>query len=436
MTNTPPATIETGPLLEFMIRLGQAYLASGEQTAEVELILRRAARAYGMKRSRIVAFPTALLLSLHDEFEEHVTVAEGPVASLRLDQIAAVYQLGELAQRGEISPQAGLLRLVEIMEQPPRFGVAGAIGGHAILSIGLAMVLMPSVSNLTAAAILGAIVGWLKMLHRDRPLLAVHMPVVAAVLVSALVFLVFKAGLTIDPLYALVPPLVTFLPGARLTLGMVELAYGDMVSGSSRLMTGFVNLLLLAFGLSAGAMLVGYSAKNLVDVAQQATLEPAGVEWAAWIGVPLFALGVYFHFSAPKGALVWMLVVSLVAFGVQQLAVEPFGKTASGFFGMLVVTPLAYLIQLRCKGPPAMVTFLPSFWVLVPGALSLQSVKYLLSDADSGVESFVTALFAIVAIALGTLIGASLYKWVHESTARWKSQWARVLRRLGQKSNK
>ena len=35
-----PAT-DTDALLEFMYRLGQAYLACGEQTAKVELLLRR-----------------------------------------------------------------------------------------------------------------------------------------------------------------------------------------------------------------------------------------------------------------------------------------------------------------------------------------------------------------------------------------------------------
>ena len=49
---------DSGILLEFMFRLGQAYLACGEQTAEVELLLRRVALAYGMRRARVVAFPT------------------------------------------------------------------------------------------------------------------------------------------------------------------------------------------------------------------------------------------------------------------------------------------------------------------------------------------------------------------------------------------
>src|SRR4029077_10712314 len=99
--------------------------------------------------------------------------------------------------------------------------------------------------------------------------------------VSMLVVVGVAKGLPVDPLPALVPPLVAFLPGAMLTLGMVELAYGDMVSGSSRLTTGFVQLVLLACGLAAGAMLVGVSPDNLIDTAPD--LDRA--DWAPWLGV-------------------------------------------------------------------------------------------------------------------------------------------------------
>ncbi len=364
MGDSDSTTVDTGPLLEFLFRLGQAYLASGEQTAEVERILRGIAAAYGAKRPRIVAFPTAVFVSIHDGLEEKVTIAEGPTQGLRLDQISAVYQLGDEAARGEITPRDGIDRIHAILRTPSRFGWLGAIIGHAVLSVGLAMVLMPTLTTLIATFILGAIVGALKLFN--RPSLSVHMPVVAAALVSALVFLVIKWKWPVDPLHVLIPPLVTFLPGARLTLGMVELAYGDMVSGSSRLMTGFVQLLLLAFGLSAGAMLVGYSAENLTDATQN-ELPILDLQWAAWLGVSIFSVGVFFHFSAPRGSLRWLWLAVVVAFAAQHISAQYFGKTASGFFGMLAVTPLCYLIQQRFKGPPAMVTFLPSFWILVPG---------------------------------------------------------------------
>src|SRR5690606_20757132 len=103
-----------------------------------------------------------------------------------------------------------------------------------------------------------------------------------------------------------------------------------------------------------------------------------------------------------------------------------FGKEISGFFGTLVATPLGYLIQQRFKGPPSMVTFLPSFWLLVPGSLGLMSVTRMLSDRAAGLDGLVSAMLAVASIALGTLVGASLYKWLTEKFGWWRLQVGRV----------
>lgn len=426
MTEAETAAVDSTAVIEFLFRLGQAYLACGEQTAIVELSLRRIARAYGIRRSRVVAFPTAIFISLNEGPDERVTLAEGPTSTLRLDQIADVYHLGAAAQQAEFTPQQGLQRLNAILKQPARFGVLGGILGHTILSVGLAIVLAPGLEIIASAAILGAIVGGLKVLNRNRPILAAPLSVVAAMLVSLLVFLALRYGWPMEPLHMLVPPLVSFLPGAMLTFGMVELAYGDMVSGSSRLITGFVQLLLLAFGLAAGAILVGYSPENLLDATDK-SVQASAAPGIAWAGVVVFGIGVYLHFSAPRGSLVWMILVLLVAFAAQKMGAWVIGKDqVSGFFGMLVATPLGYLIHLKCGGPPAMVTFLPSFWLLVPGALGLLSVKQMLSDRTAGLDGLSAALFAIVSIALGTLMGASLYKWLTETFGWWNLQLGRV----------
>jgi uncharacterized membrane protein YjjP (DUF1212 family) len=408
--NAEPPARDTDALLEFMCRLGQAYLASNEQTALVELFLRQVALAQGSGVTRVVVFPTAVFISLHDGVQERVTLAEGLTQTLRLDQIADVYELGAAAQQGALAPREGIEQLTATLQKSPRFGRTGVVLGHTVLSVGLAIVLMPAITNLAAAALLGAIVGALKVLNRDRPVLAVPLPVVAATLVSALVFLAMKYGLPVDPLHALVPPLVAFLPGAMLTLGMVELAYGDMVSGSSRLITGFVQLVLLAFGLAAGAALIGYNPDSLLDSATQRV----AVAWEPWAGVVVFGIGVFLHFSAPRKSLLWMLLVLLLAFAAQQLAAELLGNPVSGFFGMVVATPLSLLIQLRFKGPPAMVTFLPGFWLLVPGSLGLLSITRMLSDRAAGFDGLISAVFALASIALGTLMGASLYKSLAE----------------------
>lgn len=410
-TPSPVQGPGTAVLLEFLFRLGRAYLACGEQTAKVENILRRTAAAYGMRKARVVALPTAVFISLHDSQGERVTLAESPPQLLRLDQMAEVYALGEEAERAAVDPRQGLKRLAAIGKQKIRFGPVGLVAGHVILTAGLALVLMPTPANLAAATVLGFIVGLLKLLAPDRTLLSVPTPVIAAAAVSSLVFIAMRNGIRVDPLHALIPPLVTFLPGGMLTLGMLELAYGDMVSGSSRLIAGFVQLVLLAFGLAIGAVLTGYLHADLVHASVSYEAWPLD----AWVGVLVFGAGVYLHFSAPRGSFPWMILVLLLAFAAQRIASGLLGSELSGFFGMLVATPLGYLIQYRFRGPPAAVTFFPAFWLLVPGALGLLSVTRMLSDRAAGIDGLITVFYVITSIALGTLVGASIYRWLAEN---------------------
>ena len=149
-------------------------------------------------------------------------------------------------------------------------------------------------------------------------MLAVPMPVVAATLVSALVFYAGKLGPAGRPAPRCWCRRWSRSCRARmLTLGMVELAYGDMVSGSSRLITGFVQLVLLAFGLAAGAALLG--AQPGTCCTRPRTIA-SGCPGRRGLGVLVFGLGVYLHFSAPRNSLLWLLVVLLAAIAAQRLA--------------------------------------------------------------------------------------------------------------------
>jgi uncharacterized membrane protein YjjB (DUF3815 family) len=137
-------------------------------------------------------------------------------------------------------------------------------------------------------------------------------------------------------------------------------------------------------------------------------------------------MGVYLHFSGPRNSLPWLLVVLFLAFAAQRFAAVVFGSEISGFFGTLVATPIAYLVEMKFRGPPAAVTFLPSFWLLVPGALGLLSVTRMLSDRAAGIDGLITVIFVITSVALGTLVGASLYRWFTENFNVWRLQIGRV----------
>jgi hypothetical protein len=106
-------------------------------------------------------------------------------------------------------------------------------------------------------------------------------------------------------LRALIAPLVVFLPGAALTMAVVELAAGEKVAGSSRLVAGTAQLLLLGVGIVAGTRAAGFAPHaELVD-------DPRNLigAWAPWAGVLVFGVGTSLAYSAPRGSLVWLLVV-------------------------------------------------------------------------------------------------------------------------------
>src|SRR5262245_56786707 len=79
---------DIGALLELMLRLGRAELASVEAVTQVELFMRRMARAYGIGDARIVVLPTALFVTLENEQGDQAVLSEGPRENLRLDQVA------------------------------------------------------------------------------------------------------------------------------------------------------------------------------------------------------------------------------------------------------------------------------------------------------------------------------------------------------------
>jgi uncharacterized membrane protein YjjB (DUF3815 family) len=88
----------------------------------------------------------------------------------------------------------------------------------------------------------------------------------------------------------------------------------------------------------------------------------------------------------------------------------------------MLMTPFAVLIATRPTGPYPFVSFLPAFWLLVPGALGLVGVSQILADNRvDGTSTLLTTGVAMVGIALGVLLGlgiASAASAIHIRRAR------------------
>ena len=401
-------------LQRFLVGLGAAMNAADEPVYSVQRRLRIIASAYGIDDARISAFPTSLLVSLGGgesaTLELTTPLASGP----RLDQISALHRLVGEAERGAIAPSEGLRRLREIRDSSPRFGPGVSVVGYAVLAIGIALILEPAPREMAAAAVFGAIVGVLRLVARNQSTLQVLLPVIAAFCIAALTALAIKEDLANPGLRALIASLVVFLPGAALTTAVLELAAGEMIAGSSRLVWAGVQLLLLAFGILAGVEAVGIPAATVFSRADN----PLG-EWTPWVGVLVFAVGVFVSNSAPPKSLGPLLIVLYAAWIGQFVGNQVFGGYVSALIGALVMTPVATLVARLPAAMPAYASFLPGFWLLVPGALSLIGLTELAGDPSvAGSDDFLAAIGSIFAVALGVLCGTQLEEWYGAATRR------------------
>ena len=387
-----------------MLELGRALSLAGTAVSETQERLIRVAAASGAPDARIVVLPTALIISLGRGGFASVESIPQMAGMMRLDQISALYDLCDVAERGEVRPADGLERIAVIRSMRPRHGVAVRLLAYAAMTAGLCLVLEPTAKDVAIATFLGAVVGALVLAAHERPTLTILAPILAATIVSALVFEAVQHELADPGLRTMIAPLVTLLPGGVLTTATLELASGEMVAGASRLVFGGVQMLLLAFGIVAGVELAGLPSETIgADV-------PTNLLgwWAPWLGVVLFGLAAFVYFSGPAGALPWLMLVLVAAWLGQVLGGALVGDDVSAFFGALAMTPVALAIG-RFGGPPPQVTFLPAFWLLVPGAIGLIGVTEVVGNpAEAGLEALVAPLGSIVSIALGVLGGISI----------------------------
>lgn len=407
-TDTDPAAVpDTGPELtvSFLVRLGEAMVDSSSPIAQVNGTLERIAVVNDLPGTAVVTFPTALMVSVPDGRTVRTAVATAGSQTLRLDQVSDVLDLAQSAVRGDTRPAAGLRELDTILTSPPPSTGRRRALGYVAVAAGLSLVLGGGWLDVLIAAVLGGLVAVVSHLTRRMP--AVYQALLTgacAFVVAVPVFLLVRTGLPVGLLAPLIGPLVTFLPGALLTTGVIDLATRQMIAGSARIASGLMQLVLLALGITAAAGLVGVPSTEVGTGGGQA------LGWAApWIGVLIYAVGVVLNNDARTAALPWITLVLVVAYAGQVVGGALLGATVSSFVGALAMTPVAMVAATRPSGPPFLVTFLPGFWVLVPGALGLVGVTTALDGVtNQAITTIVTAGVSMVAISLGVLAGLAL----------------------------
>lgn len=391
--------------LALLVSVGEAMVDSGYPVAIIRQSLDDIGEAYGIVSTATLVFPTALMISVGRGSTVMTRAVVAGESGLLLHQIDALDDVITSARRRRLTIEGAREQVARIRSAAPPFHAFIRLLAYVVLCAALSVLLGASLGGVGVASVLGLGVGVILQLGSRLPytyqsLLSIG----AAFAVSVAVFLLVRASLDPGVFPSLVAPLVVLLPGGLLTTAVIELSTGQYMSGAARLAGGAMRLLLLALGIVAAAALVGIPSIHLNTEAQ-----PLGPV-APWIAVGLFGVGIAIHQSARPVAIGWIVLVLYVAYSAQVLGDVLFGGVLSAFVGALVMTPVAALIARLPSGPATIVSSLPAFWLLVPGALGLVGVTSLLDGDSTGINSLVTTTATMAAIALGVLVGLALIR--------------------------
>ena len=392
--------VEEPELLDCLRKIGKGLIASGISVGVVENTLTEIAMIYGFN-CEVVALPNVIMIELGKETRGRVDFTVQQLTTLQLDQASEIAKVVDRVMR-KILPLAEASRQIDrILVKPPRFHPAVVILGYFLSCIGLTLLFRPDLPSLLVTGAMGIVVGLLVLWFQRQPRFNLLLPVIAALVVSTLVFQITRQGFIYGSANLLIIPLITFLPGALLTTGMIELASMHIISGSARLIYGGAVLLLLFIGIAAGLNLSGLP--NYHVYAYEAVVFPW---WAPWLGTTLFGVGTFIRLSGANRDLFWMLLVLYFAMLGQTLGERYFNPYIGAFLGAASMALSSEIIARSPQRTPAVVSQILAFWFLVPGARGLLSVTSLLSDdLQSAAIGLGEMLMLMIAITLGVLLG-------------------------------
>jgi uncharacterized membrane protein YjjP (DUF1212 family) len=402
-------TTETVPVpvvLDSMAALGTAMIDSGYPVGLVRDALEDLAAASGRPTAEAIVFPTSILVSSAEDAVAQTRAVSAGDTSFLLFQVDIVDRIVGVA-RSRPGAAAWVRRQIDhVARLPSPYSRPQRIGAYGLLSAALSVLLESSWMGVLLAGLLGLAVGTVLLLTERLASSSQALVVVGVSLSVALIVLLVARAVDPGVLPAMVAPLVILLPGGLLTIGVIELATGQIMSGAARVAAGAMRLLLLATGIVAASALVGIPA---YEPAADSPLGP----FAPWIAVALFGLGITVYQCARPGSIGWILVVLYVAYGAQVIGDVLFDGVLSALVGAAVMTPVAVIVARQRTGPPALVSFLPAFWLLVPGALGLIGVASVLYGDLGGASTIITTVATMMAIALGVLLGLAVTGSLH-----------------------
>lgn len=395
-----PAPRPQEPMLELVTELGDALNRSSYPTPRARDILVEISHEY-RDDITVEVFPT-LVFGMSQRSHDLAVSKTGP--AFRFDQMADTQTLIQKLRSHAIKPIDALTELRRISSAKPPFHAWVRVAGYTLQALGFAQLFRMSLNATVLATLLGAVVGVFMLWSSIKGTLASLMPVLMTFVSALVISIAAVAGDSSDPVRTAVVPVLILIPGAALTCALIELTGGDMIAGAARLVYASFILISMAFGFALAVALAKVPSSALQDL----PASESAWYWP-WFAVLIFAIGNVMYFCTPRQLWIPLVAVAFLTYAVSQLLTPAIGSAFATGVAAGVGLILAMIFNREADiGPSAMVLYLPTFWMLVPGSMGFVALSGVITHnrtlSDMGTQTAVSIMSMAVCIMIVSIL--------------------------------
>lgn len=399
--NTPTPDPRDDAAIEFVLELGRSLHALGYPSHWLEEALTESAQQLGLTGQFFVT-PTSIFAAFGEGRAQHTHLLRLEGSDQQLERLTRVLACAREVVAHERTPASGTARLRELAAARPRYGATATAAAFALSGAAACRFLGGGLREVGAAAVLGALFAFGSALAARRAGLGRVLPALASFVISAIAAWAGRLLGFNDAVSALAALLI-LLPGLSITAAMAELSSQHLVSGTSRILGAFTQMLAVAFGVAMGA--------RVIEMAMGAPIAvtPAPLPlWTEAVALLVAPLSFTVLMRAAPADYPWILGVGTAAHVVGRLVAPPLGAELAAFLAALTAGLLSHLIA-RVRFTPAAVTLVPSLLLLVPGSIGFRGLTMMIDrDIMSGVEGAFRMLLIASALVAGILLASAL----------------------------
>lgn len=251
-------------VMEAALQAGHLLLENGAEISRVEETMERICRYYGVKSGSTFVLSNGIFATAGSIKEPFFAKVEHiPVSGTHLNRVAAVNQLSREIEEGRYSPEEVSKRLETIRQMPGKTKtmqvLASGCGSAAFCY------LFGGKAGDSAAAFVAGVLLYIYILYVSSPHFSkIIGNITGGALVTVLCSLMYLLGIGEHLNYMVIGSIMPLIPGVPFTNAIRDIADGDYISGSVRMMDALLIFFCIAIGVGVGFSVIGWGTGGLL----------------------------------------------------------------------------------------------------------------------------------------------------------------------------